>query len=171
MAAKLSNAAGMPDYRRTCRSCWVSCPFRATHLRCPLVLNASQIYRSNTLVAGTLADIYEARTRGWIMACFSLSIFLVIAISVWLGDVIVLNLGWRWIGWIQLIISLSLTISYIPLLPETRGNTILYHKKLKLEKTTGKKHRALGEEERQQKWTALIRTSLVRPACEHTIPK
>ena len=117
-------------------------------------------------MAGTLSDIYEARTRGWIMACFSLLIFFVIAISVWLGTIIVMNLGWQWIGWIQLIISLALTISYVPFLPETRGNTILYHKAQKLQKQTGKLYRSLGQEEREQPWTALVKTSLVRPMCK-----
>lgn len=100
------------------------------------------------------------------MACFSLLIIFVIAISVWLGTIIVMNLGWQWIGWIQIIISLALTILYIPFLPETRGNTILYHRAQKLQKETGRLHRSLGQEEREQPWTALVKKSLARPTCK-----
>lgn len=77
-----------------------------------------------------------------------------------------MNLGWQWIGWIQLIISLALTISYIPFLPETRGNTILFLRAQKLQKETGKWHRSVGQEEREQSWVALVRKSLVRPMCK-----
>lgn len=116
--------------------------------------------------AASIADIWPAETRGWIMAVFSFSIFACTGTSLYIGTIIVVNLGFRWTGWITLILSLSLALVYIFFLPETRANALLYRKKKRLEKETGHTYYAAGEEERMASWRKLVTRSLTRPVCE-----
>jgi uncharacterized protein (DUF58 family) len=83
-----------------------------------------------------------------------------------LGTIIILNLGFQYIGWITLIISLTLAVLYTLFLPETRSNVLLYKKKLRLQKQTGVTYYAVGEEERMASWRKLVTGSLTRPVCE-----
>lgn len=124
----------------------------------------------NTLVAGTIADLYPPSSRGPIMATFAFLILGCNGIALWLSTVIILNLGWQWVGWLSLIVSLLFGVLYALFLPETRANVLLYIKKLRLEKETGRKYYAIGEEERQANWRKMVTGSLTRPICASGIP-
>lgn len=117
-------------------------------------------------MAASIADIWPARTRGYLMGIFSFSIFACTGTSLYIGTVIVNHPGFRWIGWITLILSLSLAFLYVFCLPETRANVLLYRKKRRLEQKTGWTYYAAGEEERMASWQELIARSLTRPICE-----
>lgn len=117
----------------------------------------------NTLVAGSIADIWPAKTRGWLMAAFAFAIFACTGTSLYIGTVIIINLGAQWIGWITLILSLALAAMYTFFLPETRSNVLLYKKKRRIEKETGHTYYAIGEEERMASWRKLVTRSLTRP--------
>ena len=117
-------------------------------------------------VAGSIADIWPAKTRGWLMAAFAYAIFACTGTSLYIGTVIIIDLGFRWIGWITLILSLSLAAMYTCFLPETRANVLLYKKKRRTEKETGHTYYAIGEEERMASWRKLVTRSLTRPVCE-----
>src|ERR1700743_1931230 len=58
-----------------------------------------------TLVGGTLADLWKTEERGVPMAFFSAAPFIGPAIGPLAGGFIADNLGWRWLYWIQLILS------------------------------------------------------------------
>lgn len=119
----------------------------------------------NTLVAGTIADLYPPKSRGPVMAVFAFLIMACNGISLWLSTVIISNLGWRWVGWLSLIICMIFTVLYAVALPETRANVLLYRKKLRMEKESGNKVYAIGEEERQADWRKMVTGSLTRPIC------
>ena len=102
------------------------------------------------------------------MATFAFLILACNGIALWLSTVIIINLGWQWVGWISLIVSMIFCVLYLVALPETRANVLLYRKKLRLQKETGKKYYAVGEEERMADWRKMVTGSLTRPICELT---
>jgi multidrug resistance protein len=90
-----------------------------------------------TLVAGTLADLWRNEERGIPMAAFSAAPFVGPALGPLVGGFIADNLGWRWLYWVQLIIS---TVCYILItftVPETYAPTILARRAKEMRKTTG----------------------------------
>ncbi|KAI7588798.1 MFS general substrate transporter, partial [Hortaea werneckii] len=58
-----------------------------------------------TLVGGTLADLWRNEERGVPMACFSAAPFIGPAIGPLVGGFTGDALGWRWLYWLQLILS------------------------------------------------------------------
>lgn len=90
-----------------------------------------------TLVGGTLADLWRNEERGVPMAAFSAAPFMGPAIGPLAGGFLGDAAGWRWLYWLQLILSgvawglITFTV------PETYAPTILARRAKKLRKETG----------------------------------
>lgn len=88
------------------------------------------------LVGGTLADLWPAAQRGVPMAAFSAAPFIGPAIGPLVGGYLS-TLGWRWLYWIQLILSGFAYILIAFTVPETYAPTILARRARKMRETTG----------------------------------
>ena len=71
------------------------------------------------------------------MAAFSAAPFLGPAIGPLVGGLLSDNLGWRWLYWIQLIVSGFIYILMLLTVPETYAPTILLKRARRLRKETG----------------------------------
>ena len=78
-----------------------------------------------TLVGGTLADLWHPEERGVPMAAFSAAPFLGPAIGPLAGGFLFGALGWRWLYWIQLILSGVAWLLITFTVPETFAPTLL----------------------------------------------
>ncbi|KFY14468.1 hypothetical protein V492_02596 [Pseudogymnoascus sp. VKM F-4246] len=78
-----------------------------------------------TLVGGTLADLWNKNERGIPMAVFSASPLMGPAIGPLVGGYLSDALGWRWLYWIQLILSGLVVILMTFTVPETYSPVIL----------------------------------------------
>ncbi|KAF2227843.1 major facilitator superfamily domain-containing protein [Elsinoe ampelina] len=87
-----------------------------------------------TLVGGTLADLWRNEERGVPMAAFSAAPFIGPAIGPLIGGFLSDNLGWRWLYWIQLILSGCAWILITFTVPETYAPTLLARKAKKMRK-------------------------------------
>ena len=90
-----------------------------------------------TLVGGTLADLWKNEERGVPMAAFSAAPFVGPAIGPLVGGFISDNLGWRWLYWIQLILSGAVWFLITFTVPETYAPTLLARRAKKLRASTG----------------------------------
>jgi multidrug resistance protein len=90
-----------------------------------------------TLVGGTLADLWKNEERGVPMAAFSAAPFLGPAIGPLVGGFLSDNLGWRWLYWIQLILSVTVWVLITFTVPETYTPTLLARRAKKLRESTG----------------------------------
>ncbi|TKA64680.1 hypothetical protein B0A55_10630 [Friedmanniomyces simplex] len=90
-----------------------------------------------TLVGGTLVDLWRNEERGVPMACFSAAPFIGPAIGPLVGGFLADALGWRWLYWIQLILSAVCYILITFTVPETYAPTILARRAKKRRKETG----------------------------------
>ncbi|KAF2101880.1 putative MFS multidrug transporter [Rhizodiscina lignyota] len=90
-----------------------------------------------TLVGGTLADLWKNEERGVPMACFSAAPFIGPAIGPLVGGFLSDAAGWRWLYWIQLILSGIVYIFITFTVPETYAPTLLARRAKKLRKETG----------------------------------
>ncbi|KAF3480117.1 multidrug resistant protein [Arthroderma uncinatum] len=87
-----------------------------------------------TLVGGTLADLWRSEERGVPMAAFSAAPFLGPAIGPLVGGFLSDAMGWRWLYWIQLILSSVVFLLITFTLPETYTPTLLAKRAKKLQK-------------------------------------
>ncbi|KAF2214720.1 hypothetical protein CERZMDRAFT_57223 [Cercospora zeae-maydis SCOH1-5] len=90
-----------------------------------------------TLVGGTLADLWRNEERGVPMAAFSAAPFIGPALGPLVGGFTADHLGWRWLYWLQLILSGACYILITLTVPETYAPTILARRAQKLRKETG----------------------------------
>lgn len=90
-----------------------------------------------TLVGGTLADLWKNEERGVPMAAFSAAPFIGPAIGPLAGGFLSDNLGWRWLYWMQLILSGTVWFLITFTVPETYAPTLLARRAKKLRATTG----------------------------------
>lgn len=90
-----------------------------------------------TLVGGTLADLWRTEERGVPMAAFSAAPFIGPAVGPLIGGFLSDNLGWRWLYWIQLILSAIAWILITFTVPETYTPTLLARRAKRLRKETG----------------------------------
>ena len=90
-----------------------------------------------TLVGGTLADLWRSEERGVPMAVFSAAPFIGPAIGPLVGGFTSDHLGWRWLYWLQLILSGFCYIFITFTVPETYAPTILARRAKKMRKETG----------------------------------
>ncbi|GAB7349413.1 hypothetical protein MBLNU459_g8530t1 [Dothideomycetes sp. NU459] len=89
------------------------------------------------LVAGTLADLWPKEERGVPMAAFSAAPFIGPAIGPLVGGFLSDALGWRWLYWIQLILSGFVYVLITFTVPETYAPRILSRRAAKMRKETG----------------------------------
>lgn len=88
-----------------------------------------------TLVGGTLADLWKNEERGVPMAAFSAAPFLGPAIGPLVGGFLGEGKGWRWLYWLQLILSGVVWLLITFTMPETYTPTLLAQRAKKLRKT------------------------------------
>lgn len=89
------------------------------------------------LVGGTLADLWRTEERGIPMAAFSAAPFVGPAIGPLVGGFTSDNMGWRWLYWLQLILSGFVYILIVFTVPETYAPQILKRRAAKMRKETG----------------------------------
>ncbi|KAF2156340.1 MFS general substrate transporter [Myriangium duriaei CBS 260.36] len=86
------------------------------------------------LVGGTLADLWHNNERGVPMAFFSAAPFSGPAIGPLVGGYLSDAMGWRWLYWIQLILSGAVYLLITLTVPETYAPKILAQKAARLRK-------------------------------------
>ncbi|KAH8834281.1 major facilitator superfamily domain-containing protein [Flagelloscypha sp. PMI_526] len=126
----------------------------------------------STLVGGTVADLFAPHERGMyryffyaqtLMALFSVQALVGSGLGAAYGGYIELFLRWRWIQWIQMILSGTLVIFLLLFSDETRGAIILQRRTEALIKKTGDvRYRSRLEVPGKSLWT-LIQSSVGRP--------
>lgn len=89
-----------------------------------------------TLVGGTLADLWKNEERGVPMAAFSAAPFLGPAIGPLVGGFLSDAKGWRWLYWIQLILSGAVWVLITFTMPETYTPALLAKRAKKMRKET-----------------------------------
>jgi multidrug resistance protein len=117
-----------------------------------------------TLVGGTLADLWRTEERGVPMAAFSAAPFLGPAIGPLVGGFLSDAAGWRWLYWIQLILSGLVWILITFTVPETYAPTILATRAKKLRKTTGEMDHVTEQDLDVRPFMDRLWIFLVRPA-------
>ncbi|CAO1637396.1 unnamed protein product [Parajaminaea phylloscopi] len=119
----------------------------------------------STLTGGLLADIFVSSDRGTPMAMFATAAIAGTGFGpMWAGWVVQRpSLGWRWVQYIQLIISAGSLLAMCLCLRETRGSVILTRRAIRLRKETGdQRYRAKAEDE-VPSLRILVQQSLTRP--------
>lgn len=116
-----------------------------------------------TLVGGTLADLWRNEERGVPMAAFSAAPFLGPAIGPLVGGFLSDATGWRWLYWIQLILSGIVWVLITFTVPETYAPTILLNRARKLRKSTSDATRVTEQEVEGKPISERLRVFLIRP--------
>lgn len=116
-----------------------------------------------TLVGGTLADLWKNEERGVPMAAFSAAPFIGPAIGPLCGGFIADHLGWRWLYWIQLIVSGVAWALITFTVPETYTPTLLGKRAAKMRKETGDDKYATEEDLDKRPMSQRLRLFLLRP--------
>jgi multidrug resistance protein len=116
-----------------------------------------------TLVGGTLADLWKTEERGVPMAAFSAAPFIGPAIGPLAGGFIADNLGWRWLYWIQLILSGAVWVLITFTVPETYAPTLLSRRAKKMRKETGNSSFVTELDLDLRPFIERLRVFLVRP--------
>jgi len=116
-----------------------------------------------TLVGGTLADLWKNEERGVPMAAFSAAPFIGPAIGPLAGGFLADACGWRWLYWIQLILSGIAWALITSTVPETYTPTLLAKRAKELRKETGDDKYVTEEDLSKLPLTQRLRTFLLRP--------
>jgi multidrug resistance protein len=116
-----------------------------------------------TLVGGTLADLWNPNERGVPMAVFSAAPFIGPAIGALAGGFIADHLGWRWLYWIQLILSGVCYILIAFTVPETYAPEILARRAKKMRKETGESKFVTEQDLDKRPLSERLRVFLLRP--------
>lgn len=121
----------------------------------------------NSMVGGTVSDIYPSQHRGLPMSLFALSIYVAQSIGPFTASYTVANpaLGWRWVfGWQGVIGGLTFALMAM-LLRETRSPVLLSRRarQLTLNDPSGRQYRCAADDEVVGFWAA-VKISLSRPA-------
>ncbi|KAF1985865.1 MFS general substrate transporter [Aulographum hederae CBS 113979] len=116
-----------------------------------------------TLVGGTLADLWKNEERGVPMAAFSAAPFIGPAIGPLVGGFLSDNLGWRWLYWIQLILSGVAWVGLTFTVPETYAPKLLAVRAAKMRKETGDDKFVTEQDLDLRPFTQRLWLFLVRP--------
>ncbi|KIJ55485.1 hypothetical protein M422DRAFT_24059 [Sphaerobolus stellatus SS14] len=118
-----------------------------------------------TMVGGVVADIWGPAERGLPMSLFALAALSCTGLGAVFGGLIEQNphLQWRWIQWVQVIISGAYTVVCYFVMDETRGGVILTREARKLRKESGDPRYRSRVEDEIGSMRELIYTSCTRP--------
>jgi multidrug resistance protein len=116
-----------------------------------------------TLVGGTLADLWRTEERGVPMAAFSAAPFIGPAVGPLVGGFLSDNLGWRWLYWIQVILSGAVWFFITFTVPETYAPTLLARRAKKLRKSTGDDKYVTEQDLDMRPFLERLRLFLFRP--------
>lgn len=116
-----------------------------------------------TLVGGTLADLWRNEERGVPMAVFSAAPFIGPAIGPLAGGYLGMASGWRWLYWIQLILSGCCWLLLTFTVPETYAPALLDHRAKTLRKTTGEAKYVTEKDLDTRPFGDRLRIILLRP--------
>ncbi|KAK5950321.1 Synaptic vesicle transporter SVOP [Knufia fluminis] len=116
-----------------------------------------------TLVGGTLADLWRNEERAVPMAAFSAAPFIGPAIGPLVGGYLANAAGWRWLYWIQLILSGVMWLLLTFTVPETYAPTILRRRAQQLRKETGVASYTTEQELDTRPFGERLRIFLIRP--------
>ena len=116
-----------------------------------------------TLVGGTLADLWKNEERGVPMAAFSAAPFIGPAIGPLAGGFLADACGWRWLYWIELILSGIAWALITITMPETYTPTLLAKRAKELRKETGDDKYVTEEDLSKLPLAQRLRTFLLRP--------
>ncbi|KAH0606578.1 uncharacterized protein H6S33_003412 [Morchella sextelata] len=116
-----------------------------------------------TLVGGSLADLWRTEERGIPMAAFSAAPFLGPAIGPLVGGFLSERGGWRWLYWIQLILSAVIYLLMVFTVPETYAPALLLARARKTRATTGDPSFVTEQELDTRSFLEILTLFLVRP--------
>ncbi|UZJ54037.1 hypothetical protein CBS101457_003357 [Exobasidium rhododendri] len=121
----------------------------------------------NSLVGGTVSDLYETKHRGFAMSLYALAIYCGQAIGPMTASYTLVNpnLGWRWcFGWQGILAALVFILLAI-FLRETRGSVILSRRAVAMTKMdpNGRVYKCSADDDHLGFWSA-VKVSLSRPA-------
>lgn len=116
-----------------------------------------------TLVGGTLADLWKNEERGVPMAVFSAAPFIGPAIGPLAGGYLAMASGWRWLYWIQLILSGICWLLLAFTVPETYAPALLDKRAKKLRKETGESKYVTEKDLDTRPFGERLRIILIRP--------
>ncbi|KAF2083785.1 MFS multidrug transporter-like protein [Saccharata proteae CBS 121410] len=116
-----------------------------------------------TLVGGTLADMWKNEERGVPMAAFSAAPFIGPAIGPLVGGYLADAKGWRWLYWIQLILSGAVWVLISFTVPETYTPTLLAKRAKKMRKETGDSKFVTEEDLDKRPLSQRLRIFMLRP--------
>ena len=116
-----------------------------------------------TLVGGTLSDLWKNEERGVPMAAFSAAPFLGPAIGPLVGGFLADATGWRWLYWIQLILSAVAWLLITFTVPETYTPTLLARRAKKMRKTENDSRYVTEQEIDSRPMGEKLRIFLFRP--------
>lgn len=116
----------------------------------------------NSLVAGSVSDVFHANERGLPMSLYSISVYMAQGISPYISSVTVNRAGWRIMFWWQGGMALLTYILMLLVLKETRGPVLLSRRAKKLTMETGRLHKCRADDERQS-FLLMVKVSLFRP--------
>ncbi|WVR09225.1 hypothetical protein IAU60_006289 [Kwoniella sp. DSM 27419] len=116
----------------------------------------------NSMVGGTVADMWQADGRGTAMGVFSVMIFcgqgFGIPAMAWIAQ----EVGMQWVYGVQALITLVSVVLNFVVLRETRADVLLSRRARRLTKETGKKHLCVADLQKKS-FSTVLRVSLVRP--------
>ncbi|KAF2171186.1 hypothetical protein M409DRAFT_63560 [Zasmidium cellare ATCC 36951] len=116
-----------------------------------------------TLVGGTLADLWKNEERGVPMAFFSAAPFIGPAIGPLIGGFTFDNLNWRWLYWLQLILSGFCWFLITFTVPETYAPTILASRAKKMRKEQNEDKFVTEQDLDMRPLSERLRVFLIRP--------
>ncbi|TLS27649.1 hypothetical protein PpBr36_04643 [Pyricularia pennisetigena] len=116
-----------------------------------------------TLVGGTLADLWRNEERGVPMAAFSAAPFIGPAIGPLVGGYLSDATGWRWLYWIQLIVSFVVWVLITFTVPETYAPTILARRARQIQKKTGEQDHVTEQDLDTRPASERLAIFLIRP--------
>ncbi|KAL7809928.1 major facilitator superfamily domain-containing protein [Trichoderma gracile] len=116
-----------------------------------------------TLVGGTLADLWRNEERGVPMAAFSAAPFIGPAIGPLVGGYLADGAGWRWLYWIQLILSGIVWVLITFTVPETYAPTILSRRAKKLRQSTGDESYVTEQDIDERPMSERLTVFMIRP--------
>lgn len=116
-----------------------------------------------TLVGGTLADMWRNEERGVPMAAFSAAPFIGPAAGPLIGGFLSDAKGWRWLYWLQLILSGAAWVLLTFTVPETYTPTLLAMRAKRLREETKNKRYVTEEDLDSRPLGEKLRLFLFRP--------